>query len=245
MLFASRDKMEGSLTNEVNVAHVSGRCCVCAGGVGLTQSAFVSLQTVLDLIGIFVFAVSGALVGVRHRFDIVGIAVLAEITALGGGVLRDVLIGSVPPVAFRHVGYPLVPLLAVLIVLFWHPHLTRIRRTILVFDAAGLGMFSVVGTEKALAYGLGPFPAALLGVCTAIGGGILRDLLALEVPTVLRRDSEIYAIAACLGAGLISLVAALDWHVPGMSVVAAVLAFALRMLALRYGWRAPHARDIG
>jgi uncharacterized membrane protein YeiH len=175
----------------------------------------------------------------------VGIAVLAEITALGGGVLRDLLIGAVPPVAFRHVGYSVVPLLAVLIVLFWHPHLARIRRTILIFDAAGLGMFSVVGTEKALTYGLGPFPAALLGVCTAIGGGILRDVLAQEIPNVLRRDSEIYAIAACLGAGLISVVDSLGWHPPGMSVIAAALAFGLRLLALRYGWRAPHARDIG
>ncbi|MGH3389043.1 MAG: trimeric intracellular cation channel family protein [Actinomadura sp.] len=203
------------------------------------------MHTVLDLLGIFVFAVSGALVGVRRRFDIVGIAVLAEITALGGGVLRDVFIGALPPVAFRHVGYSVVPLLAVGIVLFWHPHLTRIRRTILFFDAAGLGMFSVVGTEKALEYGLAPFPAALLGVCTAIGGGILRDVLAQEIPNVLRRDSEIYAIAACLGAGLIAIVDALGWDIPGMSVVASALAFGLRLLALRYGWRAPHARDIG
>lgn len=203
-----------------------------------------TLQEILDLVGIFVFAVSGALLGVRKDFDVIGMTVLAEITGLGGGVLRDLVIGAVPPAAFTDLGYPLVPLAATAIVFFWHPQFDRrgaIRGAVLVFDAAGLGLFCVTGATKALAYGLGPVQAAGLGLCTAVGGGIMRDVLANDVPSVLY-DKELYAIPALLGAGLAVTVYEVDAYNVFTAVGAALFAFALRLVARRLRWRAPRAR---
>ncbi|MGW2314444.1 trimeric intracellular cation channel family protein, partial [Actinomadura luteofluorescens] len=156
---------------------------------------------VLDLAGIFVFAVSGALAAVRQRLDVVGMVVLAEITALGGGILRDLIIGAVPPAAFTDLGYVLVPMAASALVFFWHPQVTRLLPAVLLFDAAGLGLFCATGTVKALEYGLSPVHAVLLGIVTAVGGGILRDVLAGRIPAVLY-DRQLYAVPALLGAAV-------------------------------------------
>jgi uncharacterized membrane protein YeiH len=198
---------------------------------------------ILDLTGIFVFAVSGALAAVRKRLDVVGMLVLAEITALGGGILRDLIIGAVPPAAFTDLGYVLVPLLASLLVFFWHPQVTRILPAITVFDAAGLALFCVTGTLKALAYGLTPVHAALLGVTTAIGGGILRDMLSGQIPAVLY-DRQLYALPAMIGSAVVAGSHALGSRSAVVVFAAAVLTFALRVLAVRYGWRTPRPRGI-
>ena len=137
-----------------------------------------TLLLVLDLAGIFVFALSGGLVAVRKHFDIFGVLVLAGVTGLGGGFLRDVLIGATPPAALADWRYLLVPVAAGLLTFVFHPAVGRAERVIIVFDAAGLGLFCVTGALKALHYGLGPVPAALLGMVTGIGGGMARDLLA-------------------------------------------------------------------
>ena len=158
------------------------------------------LERTLDLSGVFVFAVSGALLGARKRFDVVGIAVLATATALGGGIMRDTLLGELPPAALRDQLYLVLPLLATLLVLAGHRVVERIIRPVLVFDAGGLGLFCVVGTAKALDAGLGVVAAMLLGTMTAVGGGVIRDVLARDVPTVFRPDSGLYAIPAALGA---------------------------------------------
>lgn len=199
------------------------------------------VEYVIDLAGIFVFAVTGALVAVRKRFDVVGMAVLAEITALGGGVLRDLVIGAVPPAAFRDVGYTAVPIVATALTAVWHPHLERIRRTVLVLDAAGLGLFSVAGAMQALTFGLGAPAAAALGVTTAIGGGILRDVLAREVPSVLH-DRQLYIIPALLGAGTATVASLLGARGYAVTLLTAALAFGVRLLALRLRWRMPRAR---
>ena len=198
---------------------------------------------ILDLTGIFVFAVSGALAAVRKRLDVVGMLVLAEITALGGGILRDLIIGAVPPAAFTDLGYVLVPLFASLLVFFWHPQVTRILPAITVFDAAGLALFCVTGTLKALAYGLTPVHAALLGVTTAIGGGILRDMLSGQIPAVLY-DRQLYALPAMIGSAVVAGSHALGSRSAVVAFAAAVLTFALRVLAVRYGWRTPRPRGI-
>jgi uncharacterized membrane protein YeiH len=198
---------------------------------------------ILDLTGIFVFAVSGALAAVRKRLDVVGMLVLAEITALGGGILRDLIIGAVPPAAFTDLGYVLVPLLASLLVFFWHPQVTRILPAITVFDAAGLALFCVTGTLKALAHGLTPVHAALLGVTTAIGGGILRDMLSGQIPAVLY-DRQLYALPAMIGSAVVAGSHALGSRSAVVAFAAAVLTFALRVLAVRYGWRTPTPRGI-
>ncbi|WP_307816600.1 trimeric intracellular cation channel family protein [Nocardioides limicola] len=197
---------------------------------------------VLEIIGVTAFAISGALLAVRKRFDLVGMAVLAMATALGGGVLRDLILGATPPAAFTNVVYLVPPLVVSLIVLWWHPVLERTTRVLMVFDAAGLGLFCVTGTVKALEFGLGPVQAVLLGVTTAVGGGVVRDLLAGEIPTVLRHGSELYVIPALLGATVVVLADLADGPATPTAVSAAVLAFVLRMLAMRYHWRAPVPR---
>ncbi|MEU7722238.1 trimeric intracellular cation channel family protein [Streptomyces tibetensis] len=200
-----------------------------------------SVQHTLDLIGIFVFAISGALLAVRKNFDVFGMAVLAEVTALGGGLFRDLVIGAVPPAAFTDLGYFLTPLLATLLVFFLHPQVERIQIAVNVFDAAGLGLFCVAGTIKAYEYGLGLTASAGLGLTTAVGGGVLRDVLANEVPSLLRWDRDLYAVPAIMGSALAALCIRYDALNPVTSGAAVITAFVLRLLAMRYHWRAPRA----
>jgi uncharacterized membrane protein YeiH len=199
------------------------------------------LLLILDLLGTAVFAISGAAVGVKHRLDVFGVCVLAFVAGNAGGMLRDVLIGAVPPAAFRGWQYVAISLLAGVITFFWHPRLERLRTPILLFDAAGLGLFAVSGTQKALAFGLNPFVAALLGMLTGIGGGMLRDVLVRSIPTVLRED--LYALAALAGAGVV--VAGHLLHLPPTptTIAGAALCFGIRVLAIRRGWSLPTPAD--
>ena len=141
---------------------------------------------VLDLVGIFVFAIAGGLVAVRKGLDVFGVLVLAGTTGLGGGFLRDVLIGAAPPAALEDWRYLVVPVVAGLLAFLYHPALGRMERSINVLDAFGLGLFCVTGALKAMDYGLGPVPSALMGMVTGIGGGMIRDVLAGRVPAVFR-----------------------------------------------------------
>ncbi len=200
-----------------------------------------SVLHALDLIGIFVFAISGALLAVRKNLDVFGMAVLAEVTGLGGGLFRDLVIGAVPPAAFTDLGYFLTPLLATVLVFFLHPHVERIQAAVNVFDAAGLGLFCVVGTTKAYDYGLGLTASACLGLATAVGGGVLRDVLANEVPSLLRWDRDLYAVPAMVGAAMVALFLRYDALNAMTSGLAAATTFMLRLLALHYHWRAPRA----
>ncbi|MEV1053504.1 trimeric intracellular cation channel family protein [Streptomyces sp. NPDC049887] len=200
-----------------------------------------SVHLVADLSGIFIFAVTGALVAVRMKFDVFGIMALAEITALGGGIFRDLVIGDVPPAAFRDMGYFVTPIIAGTLVFFLHPAINRIGGAVQVVDAAGLGLFSVSGTVKAAVWGIEPFHAAAIGVATAVGGGVLRDLLAMEVPSLLRRDREMYALPSVLGAGTVAVLLQFGLLGPVSSAAAMLATFVLRLLALRYGWRGPLA----
>ncbi|MGD9704420.1 MAG: trimeric intracellular cation channel family protein [Acidimicrobiia bacterium] len=201
-----------------------------------------TLERVLDIVGVFVFALSGASLAVQRRFDVVGIAALATATALGGGIVRDVLLGERPPAAMRDQTYLIAPLVATVVVLVGHRAIEVLRRPVLVFDAGGLALFCVVGTAKALDHGLGVVAAVLLGVITAVGGGVLRDVLAREVPSVFRADSGLYAVPATLG----SIAVAAVWSHEALGAVAAatiaVGVLLLRLLAMRFHWRAPTAR---
>ncbi|MET7613535.1 trimeric intracellular cation channel family protein [Streptomyces seoulensis] len=200
-----------------------------------------SVQHTLDVIGIFVFAISGALLAVRKNFDVFGMAVLAEVTALGGGLFRDLIIGAVPPAAFTDLGFFVTPLLATIVVFFLHPHVERIQAAVLVFDAAGLGLFCVTGTTKAYSHGLGLTASATLGLATAVGGGVLRDVLANEVPSLLRWDRDLYAVPAIVGATMVVLCIRFDALTSVTSGLAAASAFILRLLAMKFHWRAPRA----
>lgn len=200
-----------------------------------------SLQHALDVVGIFVFAISGALAAVRRNYDVFGMAVLAEVTALGGGLFRDLVIGAVPPAAFTDVGSFSPPLVATALVFFLHPEVERINATVNVFDAAGLGLFCVSGTVKAHTYGLALTPSVALGLATAAGGGVLRDLLAGEVPSLLRWDRDLYAVPALVGAGIVAALIRFGALNGLTGALAAFTAFGLRLLAMRFHWRAPRA----
>ncbi|WP_328378750.1 trimeric intracellular cation channel family protein [Streptomyces sp. NBC_01020] len=200
-----------------------------------------SVQHALDLVGIFVFAISGALLAVRKNFDVFGIAVFAEVTALGGGLFRDIVIGAVPPAAFTDLGYFITPLIAAALVFFLHPEVERIQAGVNVFDAAGLGLFCVAGTTKAYDYGLGLTASAVLGLATAVGGGVLRDVLANETPSLVRWDRDLYAVPAMVGAAMVALFIRFDVLSTTTGVIAVLTCFVLRLLALRFHWRAPRA----
>jgi uncharacterized membrane protein YeiH len=201
------------------------------------------LVLILDLIGTFVFAISGAASGVKNRLDVFGVSVLAFVAGNAGGVTRDLLIGAVPPAAISDWRYIVASLIAGVATFFWYPRITRLHQVVLLFDAAGLGLFAVSGTHKALAYGIHPFVAALLGMLTGIGGGMLRDLLVREIPVVLR--SDLYALAALLGAAIVVAGHVLQWPLVPTAIGGALLCFLMRVVAIRRGWNLPiadHAR---
>ncbi|GAA1567441.1 trimeric intracellular cation channel family protein [Kribbella sancticallisti] len=195
---------------------------------------------VLDLVGIFVFGITGALVGVRKKLDVFGIQVLAMVTGLGGGFIRDVLIGALPPAALVDWRYLVVPVVAGLLTFFLHPGIERLERLVNIFDAAGLALFCVTGARKALDFGLPPLSAALVGTISGIGGGVIRDVLSGRVPVVLR--SEIYATPAFLGAGIVVVADEAHLDAPWVALAAAVVCFVIRLLAIRRGWNAPLPR---
>ena len=198
------------------------------------------LLVVLDLAGISVFAVTGALVAVRKNLDVFAALVLAGVTGLGGGFIRDVLIGAVPPAALEDWRYLLVPVVAGLLTFTFHPTLGRLERVVTVFDAFGLALFCVTGALKAVAYGLGPVPAALMGMVTGIGGGILRDVLAGRVPVIF--DGVLYATPALAGAAVAVVLDRLGLPVWVIASAGSGTCVAWRLLALRRGWRAPLPR---
>ncbi|MCO5055353.1 trimeric intracellular cation channel family protein [Thermomonas sp.] len=199
-----------------------------------------TLLLAFDLIGTFVFALSGGVLAVRYKLDLFGVLVLACTAAVSGGIVRDVLIGAHPPASLADWRYLVTAMLAGLVTFRWCHAIERLRNPVQLFDAAGLALFAVLGTGKALSFGLSPFASMLLGMVTGIGGGIARDVLVARVPVVLQ--AELYAVAALAGGGVVALAAALDLpHVPAMAV-GALLCFFLRYMGIRRGWRLPVAR---
>lgn len=205
----------------------------------LEPSAIHDLLLVLDLAGTFVFALSGATLGIQQRLDVFGVLVLSIVAASAGGVIRDLLIGAVPPAAVSDWRYVAVAIAAGLLAFCSRAPVSRLGGAILIFDAAGLALFAVSGTQKALAYGLNPLMAALLGMLTGIGGGIVRDLLVARTPAVLQRD--LYALAALAGAALVVAGQLLDWPPIPTAIAGAVVCFGLRLAAIRRGWNLPTA----
>ena len=209
----------------------------------------------LDLLGIFTSSCAGALTGIRKGLDLVGVLVLAAITGLGGGVIRDLMIGAIPPAVltdWRYLSTATVAGIAVLAVEHrvapaalaergrWLRGKLRLGDRVklgpayLLADALTLGCFAVSGTAKALQFHISPVPAALMGVTTAVGGGVIRDILVNEVPTVLRR--ELYALPALIGALIIVAAAEVSRNVTPVAFAAAAVTAGLRLLALRFDW---------
>jgi uncharacterized membrane protein YeiH len=199
-----------------------------------------SVLPALDLLGVAVFAVSGAELALEEQLDLFGVLVLAAVTALGGGLLRDLLLGATPPAALKDGRYLVVALLTGVLVFLAAGRTTRIAGTVRVFDAAGLGLFVATGTTKALDAGLGTVPAIAVGCLTGIGGGMARDVLVGEVPVVLRR--ELYAVPAALGAAVVTVGNGLDLDRGPIAAAGAGLVFAVRMLGVWRDWHFPVAR---
>lgn len=199
-----------------------------------------TLLLVLDLVGTFVFAISGAISGVKRQLDLFGVLVLSFVAGNFGGITRDVLIGSVPPNAINDWRYLAASLLAGIITFYKSSIIDKLSSPMLIFDAAGLGLFAVAGTQKALTFGLNPVMATLLGMLTGIGGGMVRDILLAEVPTVMRAD--VYATAALAGSSIVVISPFL--HIPSTAATTAgaLLCFGLRLMAIRHGWHLPIAQ---
>src|SRR3954469_24878988 len=202
------------------------------------MSAEPPLLLALDLTGTFAFALNGALTALRFaRLDIVGVVTLGMITALGGGILRDILIDSLPPATFSDWRYLAVAAGGGLVAFVFGRHLERLNTPITVLDAAGLSLFAVTGASKALSAGLGPAQAAILGAITGVGGGTLRDVLIRQIPSVL--SSGLYAIPALVGAAVTVVATELGGYGPPAAIGAAALCFAIRMLGVRFDLNAP------
>ncbi|SEO40394.1 trimeric intracellular cation channel family protein [Trujillonella endophytica] len=197
-----------------------------------------ALLLALDLAGVFAFAVNGALTALRvARLDIVGVVTLGMITALGGGILRDILIDDLPPATFSDWRYLAVAAGGGLIAFAAAHRLDRLSTPITVLDAAGLSLFAVTGASKALDFGLGPAQAVILGAVTGVGGGTLRDVLVRQVPTVL--SSGLYAVPALVAATVVAVAVELDAYGPPVAIGAAAACFAIRMLGVHFDLNAP------
>lgn len=192
-----------------------------------------------ELLGIVAFAASGALLSVRRDLDIVGIVLLAAATALGGGIIRDVMIGKIPPTAFTDLWLVGTAVVTALLIFVWQPSARLTRWPLDITDAVGLGLFVVTGTVTAYQYGLSATAAAMLGLTTGVGGGIIRDVLSGQVPSVLRSNEHLYAIPAAGGAALTAGLLHFDVYRPWIGLLCAAAVIAVRIGSLKFGWHGP------
>lgn len=195
------------------------------------------LTQFLDLGGTFVFAISGAMIASKRQMDIFGVMVLAFAAGNAGGITRDLLIGAVPPMAINNLAYLTVSLIAGIVVFIWYPVINKFNHPVQWMDAVGLAFFAAAGTEKSLMFGINPVMAALLGMLTGIGGGMLRDVLANEVPAVLR--SDLYALAALACAAIVSLGYVMNIPYVIVDILGMAVCFTLRYMAIQHGWHLP------
>jgi uncharacterized membrane protein YeiH len=198
------------------------------------------LLYLFDLLGTFAFAISGAVAGVRKNFDLYGIIVLALVTAVGGGTIRDVLVGRIPPFIFKDINYFLISIAAALITFFFHKYVEKTYKLLLIMDAIGLGVFTVIGISVGLQYNIGYFGAVVMGVMTGTFGGMIRDVLQKEVPLVLQK--EIYASACIIGGIVFVVFDILKINNVLNVVISGVAVFLIRFVAIQKNWHLPKAK---
>jgi uncharacterized membrane protein YeiH len=208
-----------------------------AFGISDLESSVHTLVLMLDLVGTFIFALSGAMAAMTHRLDLFGVLTLSFAAGNAGGITRDVMIGATPPSAIDDWRYIAVSLTAGVITFRWASILHRLRSPVLILDAGGLGLFAVSGATKALTFHLDPVAAMLLGMLSGIGGGMLRDVLVSEIPSVLRED--FYAGAALAGAAVVVAGHGLQFSATATAVAGAALCVGLRIVSIRRGWQLP------
>ncbi|HJW01486.1 MAG TPA: TRIC cation channel family protein [Arthrobacter sp.] len=193
----------------------------------------------LELAGVFFFAVSGSLLAARKRFDLIGSLLLASLVSLGGGVIRDIILGTTPA-AFTNPAYLAPPVLATVLVYFLFSSVQRFTSLLTLFDAGGLALFCITGTVKAIGFGMNPIAAVLLGVTTAVGGGLLRDITANEVPQLFDAR-DLYALPAFSGATLTTLLWVTGTFNALTAGAVAAVVFTFRVVAWRRSWYVPLA----
>jgi uncharacterized membrane protein YeiH len=208
--------------------------------MSLSTGIVPGLMEAMDWAGTFAFALSGGLLGMKKNFDLFGVLFLSFVVAVVGGIMRDVMIGAVPPAAVTEIHYFVIAIIGGLITFYWQSRVVSHQRQILLLDALGLALFAVIGARKAIDHGINPLMAAIMGMLTGIGGGMTRDVLAGDIPFVLRGD--LYALAA-LGAGAIVAIG----HVARLPpfypmLLGALVCIFLRLMAIYRRWRAPVAR---
>lgn len=191
----------------------------------------------LDIIGTVAFAVSGVQAAMAKRLDLFGILIMAFVTAIGGGTLRDFLVGDFPVVWIRHIGYTLVILMTVALTLLFSKPIGNFRKTLLLFDSVGIGFFTIVGVQKGMVFDLHPGICVVLGTVTACFGGVIRDILLNNIPIIFRK--EIYASACIIGGSLyLLLVSFLPIHLAEVLSIATVIF--IRILAVKSNWHLPN-----
>ncbi len=198
-----------------------------------------SMGYLLDGVGTFAFALSGGLLGVQKRFDLFGVLFLSFVVSVVGGMMRDVLIGAIPPIAITDIHYFAIAMVGGLMTFYLYPKVASLQRQILLLDAVGLGLFAVIGAQKAIDHGINPLMAAILGMLTGIGGGMVRDVLAGNIPFVLQAD--LYAIAALGGGAVVSIGTVIGSPPTYPMLLGAAVCIFLRLMAIYRGWRAPVA----
>jgi uncharacterized membrane protein YeiH len=197
-----------------------------------------TLYYILELAGIFAFAISGATAAKQRNLDLFGICAIAFVVSCGGGIIRDLCIGATPPAGLANWQYLLTAIIATALTVCIFPLVQRLTRPVLFFDAVGLSLFAVTGAQKALSYDHNGQVAILLGITTAVGGGVLRDVLLNRIPVIL--EKEVYASAALVGASIVVLGTYQDWlSTDWVSLIALIIGFSIRILALRYHWNLP------
>ncbi|NJC25836.1 trimeric intracellular cation channel family protein [Neolewinella antarctica] len=195
----------------------------------------------IDYAGTLVFAVSGALAGMKRKFDVFGVFIMALVTAIGGGTLRDLLIGATPVAWMLTPRYVYLVMVGVGLTYLFKRHVRKLRRSMFLFDTIGIALYTILGLQKALAFGLGPMVAIMLGVVSATFGGVIRDVLSGEVPLIFRK--EIYASACLVGGILFVLIDSWFGTVAGM-ITAILVVFLIRFFAVRNKWSLSFGNDV-
>ncbi|MEJ6694008.1 MAG: trimeric intracellular cation channel family protein [Saprospiraceae bacterium] len=188
----------------------------------------------LDLIGTMVFAISGVLTAIHNKFDVVGSFIIGIVTAVGGGTLRDILIGETPVGWMKDANYLWVILVALILAYSFRPHITRFRKGMFLFDTIGIGLFTILGLQKTLGVGLSPSIAVMMGTVSAVFGGVIRDVLTGVVPLIFR--AEIYATACLAGGGVFLLLENFFPHEMINVIISMITVFAIRFFAVKKKW---------
>lgn len=194
-----------------------------------------------DLVGTFFFAMSGTLAGAKKQLDAFGALVIGFITAIGGGTLRDIMLGKFPLFWIHNMHYALIIIASAAISLLFRKQLQRLRKTFHLFDTLGIALFTILGTQKALALGAPPLVSAFLGMTSAVMGGMLRDVICNEIPLILR--AELYATSCLVGSGIFLGMGYFFPFIPGKALIGFAIIVLIRLLAIRYKWRFPQLRE--